>query len=148
MTPTRWIRLALAYQLVQSINIGFWATFAPRSFYDGFPGLGRTWMSLDGPYNEHLVRDVGALNLALTVVLAWAMVSLSRDVVAAACGASLAWGVPHLVYHATTTDGWATSDLVISLGGLVLFAALPVAIAVMARRHLRPEGVVSAAGRA
>ena len=34
-------------------------------FYDDFPGLGRSWVAADGPYNEHLVRDVGALNLAL-----------------------------------------------------------------------------------
>lgn len=136
MTPTIWIRLALGYLALQSINLGVWATFAPRSFYDGFPGFGRSWISLDGPYNEHLVRDVGALNLALAVVLVWALVTLDRQVVFAASVAAIAWGLPHVAYHAANTDGWAASDLVASLGGLTLFAALPVAVAVMARRHL------------
>jgi hypothetical protein len=31
-----------------------------------------------GPYNEHLVRDVGALNLALGVLLASAAILLER----------------------------------------------------------------------
>ena len=37
----------------------------PAAFYDDFPGLGRMWVAPDGPYNQHLVRDVGELNLAL-----------------------------------------------------------------------------------
>ncbi len=143
MTPTRWIRLALGYLALQSINLGVWAMFAPQSFYDGFPGFGRAWISLDGPYNEHLVRDVGALNLALAVVLVWAIVTLDRQVVFAAAAAAVAWGLPHVAYHAANTDGWAASDLVASLGGLALFAFLPLAVAVMGRRHL-PAGVSAA----
>ena len=41
---------------------------APKSFYEDFPGAGRVWVAVDGPYNEHLVRDVGSLNLALAFV--------------------------------------------------------------------------------
>ena len=44
--------------------VGLWATASPESFYDDFPGMGRVWVAVDGPYNEHLVRDVGGLNLA------------------------------------------------------------------------------------
>ena len=31
------------------------------------------WVAVDGPFNEHLVRDVGALNLALAFVAAMAL---------------------------------------------------------------------------
>ena len=41
-------------------------------------------MSLDPPYNEHLVSDIGGLNLALVAVLIFAAVSLERRLVLAA----------------------------------------------------------------
>lgn len=99
MTPRRIVRLALGILALVGIQVGLWAAFAPRSFYDDFPGSGRVWVAVDGPYNEHLVRDVGALNLALAVVAVVAFVTLSRAAVLAAGGAWLAYGVPHLVYH-------------------------------------------------
>lgn len=49
------------------LSVGVWATLFPRSFYDSFPGFHRIWVGVDGPYNEHLARDVGSLYLALTV---------------------------------------------------------------------------------
>jgi hypothetical protein len=119
-----------------SLEIGVWAQFAPRSFYDHFPGLGRAWVNVNGPYNEHLVRDVGGLNLGLAAVLIVAFITLSRPTIIAAALASLLYGVPHLVYHIANTDGLKNSDIAISLGGLALFAALPIAlIAVTATRR-------------
>jgi hypothetical protein len=119
-----------------SLEIGVWAQFAPRSFYDHFPGLGRAWVNVNGPYNEHLVRDVGGLNLGLAAVLIVAFITLSRPTIIAAALASLMYGVPHLMYHIANTDGLKNSDIAISLGGLALFAALPIAlIAVTATRR-------------
>jgi hypothetical protein len=48
---------------------GIWALILPRSFYVDFPLPGSDWVSTLGPYNEHLIRDYGALNLALTILL-------------------------------------------------------------------------------
>ncbi len=136
MTYPRWIRIALAYLALVSLEIGVWAQFAPRSFYDHFPGLGRAWVSVNGPYNEHLVRDVGGLNLGLAAVLIVAFITLSRPTIVAAALASLLYGVPHLVYHIANTDGLKNSDIAISLGGLAVFAALPIAlIAATAKRR-------------
>ena len=133
MTYRRWTRIALGYLAITSIIIGVWAQFAPRSFFDDFPGLGRHWVNVDGPYNEHLVRDVGGLNLGLAIVLIVAIVTLSRPMIVAACAASLAYGVPHLVYHLFNADGLATGDAVASIGGLMLFAALPILLIVISR---------------
>ena len=88
MTHSRWIRIALGYLSLQNLQLGLWALLAPRSFYDGFPGLGRAWISSDGPFNEHLIRDFGALNLAVLVVFVAAAVSLSRPMVLTAAGAA------------------------------------------------------------
>ena len=57
----RVIRAALAALAVVGLSSGLWAEFSPRSFYDEFPGGGRAWVAANGPYNEHLVRDFGAL---------------------------------------------------------------------------------------
>ena len=64
----RAVRVLLIVLGAVALELGVWATFAPRSFYDDFPGLGRAWVAADGPYNEHLVRDFGGLNLALAVL--------------------------------------------------------------------------------
>ena len=134
MTYRRWARIALGYLSLVSLEIGLWAQFAPRSFYDHFPGLGRAWVRVDGPYNEHLVRDVGGLNLGLAAVLITALITLSRPTILAASLASLLYGIPHLVYHVVNTDGLDSGDVAVSLGGLALFAVLPIAlIAVLPR---------------
>ncbi len=138
MTERTWMRIALGYLAVLALQIGIWAQFAPRSFYDGFPGLGRSWVSVDGPYNEHLVRDVGGLYLALGVLVVAAMVTLSRALVATACLAVLASGVPHAVYHVAHRDGLATGDLAVSLTGLVLAALIPAVLLAMLWRGDHP----------
>jgi len=121
MTLERWVRIALGYVIVVSGQIGLWALLAPRSFYADFPGLGRAWVSVDGPYNEHLIRDVGALNLALCVVLIAAFIRMTRDLVLTAGVAVLVWGAPHAVYHLVNTSGLDAADLTASIGGLLLF---------------------------
>lgn len=92
------VRLLLWLLALGNLGVGIQATFTPRSFYDDFP-LGRGWVGMDGAYNQHLVRDVGSLNLAL-VVLVFAAIFVSTRVLART--AMLAWlvnAVPHFVYH-------------------------------------------------
>ena len=89
-----WTRIALGYLTAMALQIGVWALLAPRSFYDDYPGLGRAWVSVDGPFNEHLIRDVGALNLALAAMLLAAAITLSRALVVAVAVASLTWAFP------------------------------------------------------
>lgn len=124
LSPRRWARIGLGYLIVVSTQIGVWAVLAPRSFYDDFPGLGRTWVSVDGPFNEHLVRDVGALNLAIAGLFALAWWRVERYLVTAAGVAAIAWGLPHALYHLVNTDGLDTADLAVSLSGLILFVVI------------------------
>jgi hypothetical protein len=49
---------------------GAWARFAPRHFFDVFPGLGHHWTAAYPPYNEHLVTDLGSTFLTLGFLLA------------------------------------------------------------------------------
>jgi hypothetical protein len=130
------LRVALAILALVSVELGVWATFAPRSFFDDYPGLGRHWVRAYGPYNEHLVRDFGALNLALAVVTIAALITLGRPLVIAVAIAWLAWGVPHLVYHLRHLDMYDTVDKVLNV---VLLSSLPVlAVVVLVLTLRRP----------
>lgn len=103
--------------------VGLWAAVWPSTFYTSFPGLGRVWIAVDGPYNEHLIRDVGGLYLALAAA-SIAAACVRRPEPGRVVG--VAWtvfGLPHLIYHATQFGGMPVIDVVgniISLGGSLL----------------------------
>ncbi len=143
MNYRRWIQIALGYLAVSSLPLGVWALFAPLSFYESFPGFGRAWLAGDGPFNEHFVRDFGALNLALVVVFVGAAVSMSKPLVITACAAAITWGLPHFLYHLFNTDGLDTVDVVSSLSGLSAFVGLPIVI-IWAIRRVEPVPAVVA----
>jgi hypothetical protein len=131
----RIVRVILAVWAFVALQLGIWATFAPRSFYDDYPGFGREWVRVDGPYNEHLVRDFGALNLALTVVTIAALVTMLRPLVIAVAIGWLAWGVPHLVYHLRHLDKYSTDDKVLNVFALAALPVLAVVVLVLTLRR-------------
>ncbi|MDB5044675.1 MAG: hypothetical protein JWQ08_725 [Deinococcus sp.] len=109
----------LGYLGITSMIVGVWAEGAPRAFYDRFPGFG-IWVAGDGPYNEHLIRDVGGLNLSLTV-LVWFAWRRPEQVPTPVVGwAVLASALPHLMYHSAHLHTLAArADQLSSLAGLL-----------------------------
>src|SRR5258706_14204293 len=90
----RWMLLALA---LAGADTGVWATLAPRSWDDTFPGAGHHWLTVLGPYNEHLSRDVGGLYLALLVLSAGAALRPADGYLGRRTAAAwLAFSHPHL----------------------------------------------------
>jgi hypothetical protein len=134
----RWLRGGLAVLAFTPAWIGIWATAAPRGFYDTFPGAGHHWVTAVGAYDEHLVRDVGALYLGALVVLVLAFAWLDRSLVQAALISSAVATLPHLVYHATALDGFSTGDAIAEMAGLALNFFLPLALLPVARRKAVP----------
>jgi hypothetical protein len=130
--PTRVVLALLAFS---SGVVGLWAAFAPRSFYDDFPGSGHAWVAPDGPYNEHLVRDVGELNLAITLVTLVALVVLSRTLVVTVAGAWLVYSVPHFVYHLRHLDPFSGGDTVSIPVSLALAIVGPLLLLIPPRRE-------------
>jgi hypothetical protein len=124
-------RLLLGLVAVAQLEVGAWGEFAPRSFYNSFPGFGRHWVAPIGPYNEHLLRDYASAEIGMAVLLACAAIWFTRQVVLIAGAAFLAGTLPHFVYHLTTTDKLPSIDNVLSLGGFVVEMAL-VALAMAA----------------
>ncbi len=120
-------RLILWSLVFSAFGVGVQAAFFPRSFYDDFP-MGRGWVAMDGRYNQHLIRDVGELNLALLVVTVAAIVVASIVVVRIAALAWLVYALPHFVYHLRhLTMDMAGAEKV----GLMVSLALPVIGAVI-----------------
>lgn len=137
MARNRNLRIVLWLMVFSPLLLGGWALLAPQSFYDDFPGGGRHWVSADGPFNEHLVRDFGSLNLALVVVAAIAAITLSRPVVLAAALGALVFAVPHLTYHLFHLELYERGDQianVVLLGAAVLLPLL----ALLALRRRSP----------
>ena len=138
------MRVLLAIMAATYGLVGAWAAFAPRSFYDDFPGGGRHWVSADGPYNEHLVRDVGVLNLALALVVVVAAVQLGVTLVRLAAGASLVYGLPHFVYHLRHLDLYSSSDQVANVFSLGLGVVAPVLLLALSARSTARSAQVQA----
>jgi hypothetical protein len=116
-----------------SAFIGLLAALAPRAFYDDFP-LGRAWVEMLPPYNEHLVSDVGGFYIAFALLFAWAAVSLQRALVVPLCTAWILAALLHFEYHVTHLDGWDLGDAVAQTVLLALVLVVPVAAAVAVRR--------------
>ena len=127
-------RAILVYLTFAGLLVGLWATFFPRSFYDDFPGLGRMWVAVDGPFNEHLVRDVGQLSLAVALVSGVAAWTMTTILVRVAAAAWLVNAVPHFVYHLRHLDSYDTFDQVGNVISLGLLVALPVVVLVLSYR--------------
>jgi len=134
---TRIILIALAlFGLVP----GAWAAAAPESFYWDFPKIRSAWVSSDGPFNEHLIRDIGAFFLALGVLALLAAIS-GRLLAARLAGTAwLVFGTVHAAYHfmhlhvyPEPIDQWLN---VISMLGSI---AMAVAVLVIPGRSNRME---------
>jgi len=133
MNSTFVTRIGVAILALTGLAVGGYATVAPRHFYDEFP-FGRAWIAVDGPFNEHLLRDFGALNLALGVVALCAVFWLARPLVIATALGWLVYSVPHLGYHVFNLDHYDSEDQV---GLVVTLVATPVVALVVLLLGLR-----------
>ena len=118
-------RAILAVTALIGLYVGGWAAVVPRSFYDSFPGLGSVWVAVDGPYNEHLVRDVGTLYVALAAASIVAAASHRADAGRVVGVAWIVFSIPHLSYHLAHLDGFSVKDVVgqvVALGATVVLA--------------------------
>ena len=135
MTFDTRVIVGLWYLIVSGAVVGVWAQFFPLAFYDSFPGLGRSWVSVDGPFNEHLVRDVGGSYLALAAVTLIAAFAKTRETILAAAFSWLVAQIPHFTYHMIHLHVYpATIDKVGTAITLVLLVLVPAYLFIRAVR--------------
>jgi hypothetical protein len=93
-------------------------------------------VAADGPYNEHLVRDFGSLNLGFAAVALVAFWRPVRELLIAVALANIAFQVPHLIYHLRHLDVYDTADKIANVVSLSAALVLPVILLVVAlSRH-------------
>ncbi len=127
-------RAGLVVLAVMQGLVGVWALLGPESFFTDFPGAGHAWVALLPEYNEHLTRDVGALSLALTVVLVAAAWWPERRLVRIALVALAVYAIPHTVFHATHLEGFPAADAGAQTIGTLLQVALVVGLLALSSR--------------
>ncbi|GAB2568995.1 hypothetical protein [Spirosoma areae] len=120
----RWVRAILLYFMLANTVPGIWALFMPQAFYNHFPGFGRTWIAIDGPYSEHLIRDVGAFFLSLTALCWLTLLRPHLVTVRATAICLLVFNVPHLWYHLNHLHRLPRIDQVGTVGSLSLSVLL------------------------
>lgn len=126
-------KIATAVLALCALDVGLWASIAPRSFFTSFPAPGHHWVDGLGPYNEHLVRDVGGLYLALALLSLWALV---RPELTTSCGAAwIAFNAPHLAFHLRHFDVLSTVDKVGNVVGLGASLLLAIVLVLPTRRR-------------
>jgi hypothetical protein len=127
------VRAVLGVLGAIQLTDGLYALLAPRSFYEDFP-VGRGWVAALPAYNEHLVRDVGALFLATAVVLFAATIWTERRIVQITLVSFLTFAIPHFIYHALNLGPYGTADAIGNVGSLLFTVVAPIVVLVgMAR---------------
>lgn len=130
----RRLRVGLAFLSLSALFPGTWALFSPESFFTDFPGLGNVWVGALPPYNEHLVRDVGAFFLAFGVLFAAAAITLGKRLVIYSLIAGLVFAIPHLIFHLDHLDGMEGADAFGQMLVLGLVVVVPLYLLVLTRR--------------
>ena len=128
MNRTRWIQVLLGLNLVSLLPLAIWPLASPRNFYDKFPGGSYHWIDINGPYNEHFLRDFGALNAALVVVIVFALWRPAVSLLQATGLAIAVYALPHAIYHLNHLDVYKSSEKFVATAPLVLQIFLGLAI--------------------
>jgi len=131
------IRAGLVLLALPMLVIGVWALVSPSGFNADFPGGGRQWLPVLGPYNEHMVRDFSAFNLGVGLLLVFAAATIDRRLVQGALIAVAIYSAPHLGYHLTTLDLYDTTDDFLNVVALSLNLLVPLAMLALARSSVQ-----------
>jgi hypothetical protein len=123
------LRGGMWFLAIVELAVGVVATLAPRAFYDYVP-----WVDLAPPFSEHLMRDYGAMNLALGLVTAVAAVTMDRVMVRSSLAAYLMFAVAHLLFHVTHHDHYTASEAAGETTALTIAVLLPAALLALSWR--------------
>lgn len=128
MTEFGGLRLGLGFLAATQLVVGGWALFLPARFFAlEVVGMGMA-------YNEHLMRDYGAMTLASAVVLTAATIRMGQWLVRTALVMYLTWAVPHFFVHLSMLGHLTQATATVLMTALALAIALPAGLLVLAGR--------------
>ncbi|MDT7796689.1 MAG: hypothetical protein QOI78_122 [Actinomycetota bacterium] len=125
------------FGVVEAVT-GIWPLVTPTGFYQDFPGFRAGWVSMDGPFNEHLLRDFGGLNLALAALLIGAAVIGTTAVARLAAVAAVLFGLPHFLYHLGHVSHFEQIDQVLIIATTGLGVVVPIVLLLIPARRVSP----------
>lgn len=126
-------RSCLVVLALTGLAVGPWAYFAPLHWYNTFPGMGFQWLPVLGPYNEHFVKDVGAMYLATGALSVMAFAYLANHALMRATALTLSvFNLLHLIYHISMLHMYGPLDATLNVIVLtvVLLCSLAIALPV------------------
>ncbi|WP_328646447.1 hypothetical protein OHS58_45970 [Amycolatopsis sp. NBC_00348] len=129
--------LLVFFGVVEAVT-GIWPLVTPAGFYQDFPGFRTGWVSMDGPFNEHLLRDFGGLNLALAALLIGAAVIGTTAVARLAAVATVLFGLPHFLYHLGHVSHFEQLDQVLIVVTTGLGVVVPIVLLLIPGRRVSP----------
>jgi hypothetical protein len=132
------LRSGMWFLTVVEFAVGVVATFAPRVFYDYVP-----WVDLAPPFSEHLMRDYGAMNLALGLVTGVAAITMHRVMVRTSLAAYLLFAVLHLLFHVSHHEHYTTSQAIGETTALTIAVLLPIVLLALTWRIHDTETVTT-----
>jgi hypothetical protein len=132
MRTWSWLRAGLIVLGASDVLIGAWAYLLPHYFYNDVPTV-----AMNPPFSQHFVSDVGAFYLSQAVVLALAAIAMEPRLVRAALAGYLTFALLHLVFHVTHLAGMPPHDAIGLTIALVLDAAIPAALLIIAGSRRR-----------
>jgi hypothetical protein len=136
----RILRIGLVALAVPNVIVGAWLLFAPRSFYDDFPGFGHRWVGALGPYSQHAFSDFGGALLAIALLTCLAAAWMERRLVQAALLTVLLESVSHFIYHLTRLGTLPTGDDIANQLSLAYGVVLSLGLLWLTRRAAWSSG--------
>jgi hypothetical protein len=128
MSIRMWLRSGLLFLTITQVVVGGWILLLPHSFY-ALP-----WVGLHMPFNEHLLLDLGAMNIVVGIVLGAAAIIMELRLIRVALLAYLVLTVSHLAIHTRYLDHLPPADSALLMTVLSAAVALPAALLPLTRR--------------
>lgn len=119
--PRSWIRAGLVALTLLHFTLASWILLAPRSFFD------LAWVNMNMAYNEHLLLDFGAMNLALALVLGTAARTMEPRLLRTALQGALLFWAAHFVIH-LRSHAMTASNTALLMTALAITVVLPGAL--------------------
>jgi hypothetical protein len=138
IAPRFWVRAGLVALTLLHITLAIWILLAPRSFFD------LKFVNMNMPYNEHLLLDFGAMNLAPALMLGVAARTMDRRLLRTALQSALLFWTVHFFIHLRYLHAMSAANDALLMTALAATVALHLGMLAVAPRAAKQPEVIAA----